>query len=731
MFKLFPMMRNLLFVTILLLFFSNVHAQRRLNYKDVYELVLNAEKEEVYAILLTYQRQDPEFANTYFQLGLIADEWAREYDPLTEYDYVKQFIYDTKLYYGLALLKLKDEKNRNRNFYINGANQFQEEKFSVSDIEQFVQMKLDEIEQYEAKITEIVGYFNKSSDCYNECLFIFKDINEDYSKIKNIWVSNDPDLTERLDLLQKKFDTTLTALDKYRKSIRDFPVKDYNQRYSLADIYTYRLHGLTPANFLNDDIVLWDYNSWVEQIKTIHQSTIGTLRQDIESEQHRVDSLISLLENKKLPENYQNYSVPKTLLFRVEQIDYQSLVTSLFKAQDAYIRFLQFYVAGLEKNELQNESSLKTAALHYRMLTKKLNETRSACADFDSDIRADKIKKHKDFFMAHFGGLSGLKEYRALIEVKTGDVMQGALIDYRESIDKYLQKKFPEGLAYRSKSIFYPGLNYKISELKTNSFFVSQFEYGKQDQCRFAGFFLDEQRIITPFYGQADSTGSMQYFKHYTDADYQGLSADLIQHFENGSVILLAPSKDSPNKTRIIKLEENGRELYNETIDISLKPSFLAYDDINNIADIIFQDYDSRLEYAKYDLKSKNIVFKTDLKAWGEVFGFLRSEKNNLIFINFRTLIDQDGQSLKAQPENNREARDPALIIVNDEGTAETVQSYIYENSVKGRLAIKIDSKTINITGVEYDRYGKVAAGPGLYVILDQNGKVIWKNRHN
>ncbi len=98
---------------ILLILFSSsaLFAQRKIKYNDVYDIVLNGEREEAYAQLLAYQKQDPDFANTYFQLGLIADYWARNYDPLTEYEYVKTFIYDTKLYYGLAKLKLKDEKS--------------------------------------------------------------------------------------------------------------------------------------------------------------------------------------------------------------------------------------------------------------------------------------------------------------------------------------------------------------------------------------------------------------------------------------------------------------------------------------------------------------------------------------------------------------------------------------------------------------------------------------------
>ena len=70
------------------------------------------EQEEVYSLLLVYQKQDPYFANTYFQLGLISKYWSKDYDALTNLRDVEFFIYNTGLYFGLASSKIDAKEIR-------------------------------------------------------------------------------------------------------------------------------------------------------------------------------------------------------------------------------------------------------------------------------------------------------------------------------------------------------------------------------------------------------------------------------------------------------------------------------------------------------------------------------------------------------------------------------------------------------------------------------------------
>ncbi|MCK5029541.1 MAG: hypothetical protein KAR57_07900, partial [Bacteroidales bacterium] len=95
-------MKNITIITILFIIFivnPNIFAQKKLDYQDVFDVVLKKDNEKAYTLLLAFQKQDPDFANTYFQLGIIAKQWAKDFNPFTEFEYTKHFIYNTKLYF--------------------------------------------------------------------------------------------------------------------------------------------------------------------------------------------------------------------------------------------------------------------------------------------------------------------------------------------------------------------------------------------------------------------------------------------------------------------------------------------------------------------------------------------------------------------------------------------------------------------------------------------------------
>ena len=93
-------------------------SQELLKYKDVFEVLTTQGDEKAYPGLKLHQQQDPYHVNTYYQLGVICQKWAKKYDPLTEYDNVKYFVYHAKLYLDMAVKYLDDkEARKNREFY--------------------------------------------------------------------------------------------------------------------------------------------------------------------------------------------------------------------------------------------------------------------------------------------------------------------------------------------------------------------------------------------------------------------------------------------------------------------------------------------------------------------------------------------------------------------------------------------------------------------------------------
>jgi len=268
-------MRIIILVFLSILISVQGFGKKSLKYDDIYDVVLSGDKDKAYTLLLAFQKQEPEFANTYFQLALIARDWTKEFNPFTEFAYTKQFIYNTKLYFGLAKLKLKEEKKRNRDLYENAGIIPVGKKLKIEDIDLYINAQIDSMVVYEENITKIINNFNKSSDSYNKCVDIFMNINTEYSKIKNIYLASDESTLKKLNDLEMFYDSTLIYFHNYKKAIKKYPIKGYNQEYTLKQIITYRLNGLTNSNFLKESFYLWDYKTWVKEVeKTKMKKTI-------------------------------------------------------------------------------------------------------------------------------------------------------------------------------------------------------------------------------------------------------------------------------------------------------------------------------------------------------------------------------------------------------------------------------------------------------------------------
>jgi hypothetical protein len=91
-----------------------------LRYKDVYASLKTSKDFEVYQLLLAFQKQEPQHANTYYQLGIINQRWMRQYDPFLKSDLVKSSIDNASLYLPLCLRFLDEkEARKNEDYYQN------------------------------------------------------------------------------------------------------------------------------------------------------------------------------------------------------------------------------------------------------------------------------------------------------------------------------------------------------------------------------------------------------------------------------------------------------------------------------------------------------------------------------------------------------------------------------------------------------------------------------------
>ena len=261
---------SLIHVPLFLILSINCLAQSELKYKDVYKFLSTKSEQEAYSQLEAFQKQDPFHANVYYQLGVLSQKWAKKYDPLTEYDNLKHFVYHADLYLNLAL-KYIDEKEAKKNWdlyqYVKIPEGAKKPKFA--DIINDVKVRVADVDSFKRNINQIRSNYLGIVDNYNDCLQIFLELNANNNQLKDIYLTADVKLISSIESLKSHYDSSLWYFDKYRDAIAVFPLKNYNQEYNVIPIETYRLHGLTNADFLKNDILLWDYKMWVDNVLAV------------------------------------------------------------------------------------------------------------------------------------------------------------------------------------------------------------------------------------------------------------------------------------------------------------------------------------------------------------------------------------------------------------------------------------------------------------------------------
>jgi len=648
-----------------------------IDYDDIYKIILSGNQEKAYTLLLAYQKQDPEFANTYFQLALIAKKWAKEFNPFTEFAYTKLFIYNTKLYFNLAKLKLKDEKKKNRIYYENAGIKTGEKKLSFGDISSFIDTKTDEIKLYEDNIIQIVQYLNKSSDFYNECVNIFMNINSEYSKIKNIYLAEEKGFLSEINLLESNFDSTLIYFRKYKDATNTYPIQGYNQNYKLKEIITYRLDGLTNSNFLNNEFTLWNYKKWVEDVKKTKNERIKNNRNDIVSIETEMKNIIQQLSKDEYTDNYKPYKLNDKFIYKIEKYDNNSLLIKLFNLNEAKINYLTFFRKTINKPKISNKYSLLNKASYYYNLYEKRLLFDSLNTEFLANIKAPKIKKYKNFYLSYYNGLQGMKDYSLRQEIFITAKQKEANENLKQKLLSSFYGSSSNFLTYKDQKLIIKKVYPDLKNQTKDKYYTYDLKTQGENNIWLSGSYKTKDNKIQGFAAFSEDKKTIKFIKKSQKSDTSEIITMLTDAFSDGS-FFLETSIGNKIKNTLIKYSNKGVLLSKTEIPFSKIPRYMKYDEINNSIfivlngnkiDITNSEKEQIIYHINFDDESKTYTIKYNAKAYP--FDMIKINNKFLLLSNFVEYIDTDNKKVMS----------------------------LYKNSFFGIKAVKINSNLINILG--------------------------------
>lgn len=737
---------RILYTIILFNFLSGIYnfnfAQKRIDYKDVYEIVKTGQKENAYTILLSFQKQNPEFANAYFQLGLISQEWAYDFNPFTEFDLMKLFIYNTKLYFNLAQFKIADEKKRNREYYVNAIETEDVKDLSFEEISAFIDKQTKEIREYEENIVDIINFFNRSSDHYNECVTIFMKINSEYAKIKHIYLTEDDSFNADLKKLELHFDSTIYYFEKYKSSLEKYPIEGYKQTYTLKDIQTYRLDGLTYSNFMNNRFTLWNYKKWANDVRTVKKEYVSSNRNDLIETDQTMKELINTIESGGHIQKYVPYNADKRLIYKIEKFDNNSSAVHLLKLNASYINYLKYYKLSL--NDPLNDSSYSfneflqyvNDYVYMKFECDSLNEM------FMQNINDQQVNKYAEFYSKQYKGKDGLISYSNKLNNKFKEKLK--------SVQNNLKLKFIQEQFYNTgKQLKYKKINANINyefpkkeSVNTNQYIAYQLKKGGTFNI-YAGIRKMNSGFFSGFAGQTIDNEQFVSFVNTDVSDTSDVYFSVIEPTDDGFFAIQSNVTQSAVMNTLKQYSSSGKEILKKKLPYTDFPVYMGYDDINQIVYIIFSGI--KPETSIRDNNTQTILFLNlnenevsqvvKLKGNLAVFDIIKSNNSYLVFNNFTSYMNTEGSQVLSSAGKGENQTNILITTINNDGLITKHTPILKEEAFFGIDAVKLNSDLFNILGFRSDfgtkRFQELKDKDFLFLMLNSNMDSIYSAWHD
>jgi len=701
------------------------------DYEDFYKIINSFSDEKVYSKLLFYQRQDPYFANTYAQLGFVINKLMLKTDPLKDYNQAINWAETGILYLALYKHYMHENESRsNKSFYTNLPINKTEDRFTNLDLTNYANYYTKQFESYRDSLKLVYGAIERSKEYYGKSISLYRDLNNRFNNQNDLWLQTDDKILGEIKKLKDYFDSTIINFNIYKEHCKTFELKDYNQKYTLKSIQTFRLDGLTNSNFLANEFQIWDFGTWTNEFLAVYNSDILPLRQETET----INQWFSENEKLQIDRKVDLKNAPKPIfdekyIFKLGKYDNNSLVRELMTYKNAKYKFLQKYNDPLNSPYDSIVDILSRKARFYNDLRVSKQLADSSLLVFEGAINQERVNRFSNFFTSSYGGKSGLIDYSKKQKEELEKILNISFINLKGFL-RYQNDIYDKVSFFKYKNDSIP--TYKvpfdfIGKYRTNDVsrisgkpsYISGFDISKTNATQFVSF-VDKSNKIK-WYKQID--------KPFAVSQDANSSVSSKVHSYNGGCIAIFTRQSNEMINTLVKLDSTGKELYRTPIAVATYPVFINCDDINQRVMIackgISLKKSEELEVATIcQTDSVGVVkWKTALYVAGDIIDIIRTEGLFQVFLNYKS-YGISGKLGSADPSGTNWG----VLIVNldDKGEIKDVipinQPYTYHVT----NIIKLSGQSICLIG--YKSKPGQTDGVLYYSIINSSGKIIYSN---
>jgi hypothetical protein len=347
------MIRKGIFLLFIVAFFHGPASGQKVKYKDLLVLLNAKQYEQAKPFLKKYLAEEDGNPNAYLFMGIIYQEEALKDDVLKQGDLLITHVDSAVFFYNKCLPKLTDKEiKKNDEYYMMYSRRdlrTGEFGIKVSDIQLDLETRTKSLYERRDRVAALNRYYREMEGQYNRANAQFKNLQGRYNSANELLLQADDNLLVELEKLASTFDSSQVSYKNYKSTMQALGKTGYNPVVDLVEIKDFKKEGSLPADFIVDDLKLWNYGDWARRSSSVIRDEIYAVRKEIIAFDSEINKLRDKLKKDSVivPTNeLSNNPVFSTL----KKWDTDPMPSSLFRMKIAELAY---------SSELVEEASLK------------------------------------------------------------------------------------------------------------------------------------------------------------------------------------------------------------------------------------------------------------------------------------------------------------------------------------------------------------------------------------
>ena len=389
-----------------------ISAQAQRKYSEIFADMPNMSLDQTYSELMHFQKQNPYFANTYIQLGMVCEHKMALTDPLRDIESALFWADNAHLFFGNFLVFYQSGDYRSNSEYYENLNiPHSGSKITEEDIKEFVSAHEKKCKNFRDSTFMIYTAIEKSKEGYNRSIQAYSKLCERFVNYNDMLLAYDTTVESMLKELENGIDQCETQFKEYKRLTKIYPVLNYRQIYDKQNIETYRLDGLTYSDFYQNRFTIWDFKKWVDDYRAELNNAILPLRSEIEKIDAQYKAGKAEYEKKVQLSAALTAPYDELFIFRLGKYDNNSLVRELLKYLE--LRRNMIAMAGdTLLSKTQGSANLMNRKMRSIYKLHQLKQSATAqLAEVQNFVTPERIARFAQFFSKNYGGADGLKRF--------------------------------------------------------------------------------------------------------------------------------------------------------------------------------------------------------------------------------------------------------------------------------------------------------------------------------